>query len=63
MGKSFSKEFAELMDDFPVSFLIVAVLIFILGEIYALFFIKGNIFLMWLPAVVLAGVLFYKALK
>lgn len=63
-GKSFWDEFMNLLKDLFAAFLIFILVIFVFGELYAIYFMNsGNAFMLWFPVLLLMAALFYKVLK
>ncbi len=61
---SFWDELKKLFSDLLAAFLIFLLMIFVAGELYAIYFMNiGNGFFLWLPVFALIAVLFYKALE
>ncbi len=61
---SFWDELRKLFTDLLTAFLIFLLLIFIAGELYAIYLMQiGNVLLLWLPVFVLMAVLFWKAIE
>ncbi len=53
----------HLINDLLVAFLIFVLLIFVVGELYAVFFMQsGNPLMLWLPVFLLFAALAYKVL-
>lgn len=61
---SFWEEMKKLLTELLSAFLIFVLLIFVLGELYAAYFMRAeNPLLLWAPVVLLMAVLFYRVLE
>ncbi|MBN2518423.1 MAG: hypothetical protein JXB14_06245 [Candidatus Altiarchaeota archaeon] len=59
----YTKKLSKVIGDAFAAILILLLLIFVVGELWAVYFSKsGNAFMLWLPVVLLMVVLVVKAL-
>jgi TRAP-type C4-dicarboxylate transport system permease large subunit len=64
MGDSFKKEMSKLLSDMLSAFMVLLLSVFVLGMLYAYYFTsRGALAMLWLPVLLLVGLLIYKVLE